>query len=64
VDLRVSKTFRFGQRASATIFWEMFNTFNWTNFTAYEGLMESPNFGFPTAAGDMRRQQLGFRLDF
>jgi hypothetical protein len=64
VDLRVSKTFRFGQGASATIFWEMFNTFNWTNFTAYEGLIESPNFGFPTAAGDMRRQQLGFRLDF
>ena len=64
LDLRVGKTFRFGPRISATIFWEMFNTFNAQNFTEYDGEMESSSFGYPLSAFDMRRQQLGFRFDF
>ena len=64
VDFRVGKTFRFGQKVSATIFWEMFNTFNVQNFTEYDGELESSSFGYPLSALDMRRQQLGFRFDF
>ena len=64
VDLRVGKTFRLGARLSATVFWEMFNALNCENFTSYDGQLESPSFGPPTAAGDMRRHQLGLRVDF
>jgi hypothetical protein len=64
VDLRVGKSFRIGPKLSATVFWEMFNTFNAQNFSEYDGEMESSSFGFPLSAGDMRRQQLGFRIDF
>jgi len=64
VDLRVGKTLRFGPQVSTTIFWEMFNTFNWQNYYAYDSLLGSPTFGMPTAARDLRRQQLGVRLDF
>jgi hypothetical protein len=64
VDLRVGKTLRFGPRAAVTIFWEMFNTFNAKNFTEFDGELESTSFGYPLAAGDMRRQQLGVRIDF
>ena len=63
-DLRVGKTFKFGPQVSTTIFWEMFNTFNWQNYYAQDNLLESPTFGVPTAARDLRRQQLGVRLDF
>jgi len=64
VDLRVGKTFRFGPKVSATIFWEMFNTFNAVNYIDYDGEMESSSFGYPLDAREMRRQQLGFRFDF
>ncbi len=64
VDVRVSKAFKVGPRLQATVFWEMFNAFNGINFFEYDGEMESSSFGFPLAAGDMRRQQLGFRIDF
>jgi hypothetical protein len=64
LDFRVGKAFRLPGNVSATVFWEMFNTFNWTNFFDYDGELESSSFGFPLAADDMRRQQLGFRIDF
>jgi len=64
LDFRVGKVFKVGPKVSATIFWEMFNAFNWTSFSDYDGEMESSSFGFPLSAGDMRRQQLGFRIDF
>jgi hypothetical protein len=64
VDLRLSKVFRLGSRVRASVFWEMFNAFNTLNYTGYDALLESPTFGFPIAAADMRRQQLGFRIDF
>ncbi len=64
VDLRVTKAFRIGPRLRAAAFWEMFNAFNTDNFTAYEGNLQSSNFGLPLAAYDKRRQQVGFRVDF
>lgn len=64
VDLRLGKTFKFGPKLTATAFWEMFNAFNWTNFTDYDGEMESSSFGLPLSAGERRRQQLGVRIDF
>lgn len=64
VDLRLGKTFKFGPRAGLTVFWEMFNAFNTTNFSSFDGEMESSSFGFPLSAGDMRRQQFGLRFDF
>jgi hypothetical protein len=64
LDFRVGKAFRFPGHVSATVFWEMFNTFNWANFFDYDGELESSSFGFPLAAEDMRRQQIGLRIDF
>jgi outer membrane receptor protein involved in Fe transport len=64
LDLRVGKTFKFGDRRSAAIFWEMFNVLNTDNFQAYQGSLESSLFGLPARALPKRRQQLGFRLDF
>jgi hypothetical protein len=64
LDMRVGKTFRFGDRRSAAIFWEMFNVLNTDNFQAYQGSLESSLFGLPARALPKRRQQLGFRLDF
>jgi hypothetical protein len=64
VDLRLGKAIKVGPRFSATVFWEMFNTFNTRNFSEFDGEMESSSFGFPLSAGDMRRQQVGVRIDF
>ena len=63
-DLRVSKIFRFGDRYSATAFWEMFNVFNTDNFLRYQGSLQSSAFGLPLTEAPKRRQQLGFRFDF
>lgn len=64
VDLRIAKSFRFNERYQLNLFWEMYNAFNWTNFVSYDDLLESTTFALPTAASDMRRQQLGIRFDF
>ena len=47
-----------------TAFWELFNVFNTTNFTTYQGSLQASNFGLPIEALAMRRQQLGIRFDF
>lgn len=64
VDLRLSKILRFGERYSASIFWEVFNVFNTDNFVSYQGSLQSSAFGLPLSEGPKRRQQLGFRFDF
>jgi hypothetical protein len=64
LDLRFAKGFRVGDRVRATLYWEVYNALNTDNFSAYVGLLESPLFGRPTAAGEKRRQQGGFRIDF
>src|SRR5205823_10734811 len=63
-DLRVSKIVRFGNRYSATAFWEMFNVFNVDNWLRYQGSLQSATFGLPLTEGAKRRQQVGFRFDF
>ena len=45
-------------------FWELFNAFNTTNFTTYQGSLQAANFGLPVAALPGRRQQIGIRFDF
>ncbi len=62
VDLRATKILKTG-RAQTSVFWELFNAFNTTNFTGYQGSLESQNFGRPVAALPMR-QQFGLRFDF
>ena len=63
LDLRATKIFKTG-RMRTSAFWELFNAFNTTNFTAYQGSLQSATFGRPVAALPMRRQQVGRRLDF
>ncbi|HSS99223.1 MAG TPA: hypothetical protein VLK33_19445, partial [Terriglobales bacterium] len=64
LDFRIAKTFKLKERFQASVFWEMYNTFNWTSYTTYDTLLESTPFALPNAAADPRRQQLGIRLDF
>lgn len=64
VDLRLGKMFRLGHRVRINVFWEAFNALNTLNYAAYDALRESRTFGLPVAAADMRRQQLGLRIDF
>jgi hypothetical protein len=64
VDLRVTKEFSLGKGVRLMAFWEMFNALNTRNFINYQGSLESVNFGRPSSILPMRRQQLGFRLDF
>jgi outer membrane receptor protein involved in Fe transport len=64
LDFRVGRPFKLVGNVSATVFWEIFNTFNWANFFDYDGDLESSSFGFPLNADDMRRQQFGLRIDF
>jgi len=64
LDLRVGKEFTFGDNLRISAFWEMFNALNTRNFTSYQGSLEAFNFGQPRSILAMRRQQLGFRLDF
>ena len=40
------------------------NLFNRTNYTSFSGVLASPLFGQPTAAGTPRRIQLGVRFGF
>jgi hypothetical protein len=64
LDLRASKTVKLGGRRAATLFWEMFNVTNTTNFLQYQGSLQSSAFGLPQGALPMRRQQVGLRVDF
>lgn len=64
LDLRLSKLINIGGNTRLTLFWEMFNATNRTNFGSFEGNLESDNFGQPLSANEMRRQQFGFRIDF
>ncbi|MDO8835287.1 MAG: TonB-dependent receptor [Vicinamibacterales bacterium] len=64
LDLRVSKIVRLPKNTKVTAFWELFNAFNKTNFTQYQGSLEAANFGLPIEAAPMRRQQFGIRIDF
>ncbi len=64
LDLRVSKLFATPKSTRVTLFWELFNAFNTTNFTTYQGSLQASNFGLPIEALASRRQQIGIRFDF
>jgi hypothetical protein len=64
LDLRISKLFTLPKNTRVTLFWELFNVFNATNFTAYQGSLQASNFGLPIEAAASRRQQIGVRFDF
>ncbi len=64
LDLRVSKLVKLPKNTRVTAFWELFNVFNTTNFTTYQGSLQASNFGLPIEALAMRRQQFGIRFDF
>ncbi len=70
VDFRVEKIFRFGSQQASVAF-EGFNIFDWTNFGCYNGNIPplpntNPNFGTPSCTVDnsMRRLQFGVRYTF
>jgi hypothetical protein len=63
VDVRLTKTFKLG-RFRPALFWEVYNLFNIDNFAGYVENLGSEQFGRPTSAFEMRRQQGGIRVDF
>jgi outer membrane receptor protein involved in Fe transport len=63
-DIRVGKVFKFGERWSTTAFFEAFNLFDFDNFTANRGLIQSSQFGQPASEAPKRQLQFGFRVDF
>ena len=70
-DVRVTKTFRFGERFQWQAFGEAFNLLNTANLSGYSENLLDPGFGQPTArfssifgTGGPRSFQLGTRLSF
>jgi len=49
-DMRISRSFKMGERANLQLMAEGFNLFNRTNFASVNNVV-GPNFGLPTAAG-------------
>ncbi|MGH9161300.1 MAG: hypothetical protein ACRD2X_15120, partial [Vicinamibacteraceae bacterium] len=52
------------RRRGIEMYIDVQNVFNTTNFTSYSGVMTSPYFRLPTAAGSGRRMELGTRVFF
>jgi hypothetical protein len=70
LDLRLTKTLRLGGTLKASLIAEVFNVFNYANYTAFNtslsatSLSTTSRFGLPTAADVSRQGQLGFRVTF
>jgi hypothetical protein len=69
LDLRVSRTFRFGESRNIEIIAEGFNLLNRANLqlpngTFGTGPLPAKGFGTPTAAADPRQIQFGLRFNF
>jgi hypothetical protein len=70
VDMRLEKVFRFGTRQTASIAFEGFNIFSFSNYKDFDGFIPTlpninPNFGKPSATLDPgRRLQFGVRYSF
>jgi hypothetical protein len=70
MDLRLTKSVRLGNSIRASIIGEVFNVFNYANYTAFNtslsptSLSTTSRFGLPTAADVSRQGQLGFRVTF
>ncbi len=64
IDLRTSRSFRFGSARRIEVLWEMFNLTNSDNYGGFDGNMRSTFFGKPRFALPPFQGQLGVRLDF
>ena len=69
VDLRLDKAFRFGARQAFELSAQVFNLFNWDNYTGYQQFVPplpetNPNFGQPTREDPKRRLQFGVAYRF
>jgi hypothetical protein len=73
LDVRLERTFRFGDRWRLAAMVDGFNILNHTNFQLpnnvfgtgpYPGVPANPLFGQPTSAADPRQVQLGLKVTF
>ena len=69
VDLRLDKAFRFGARQAFELSAQVFNLFNWDNYTGYNQFIPplpevNANFGQPTREDPKRRLQFGVSYRF
>lgn len=69
VDLRLDKQFRVGARQAAELSAQVFNLFNWDNYTGYQQFIPplpevSQTFGDPTRQDPKRRFQFGVSYRF
>jgi len=71
IDLRIEKIFQLPRQQQASVAFEGFNIFDWTNFGCFNGERPvapatNPNFGVPSCTVDnsSRRLQLGVRYAF
>lgn len=69
VDLRLDKQFRIGQKQAAELSAQVFNLFNWDNYTGYNQFIPplpevSTTFGDPTREDPKRRFQFGVSYRF
>ena len=64
VDLRLTRSFVVGPQRRLELFFEMFNSTNFINYSAYNSNMSSAAFLTRTAAQDPRQVQWGARFSF
>jgi outer membrane receptor protein involved in Fe transport len=64
LDLNISKSFYFGERARVQFRAEFYNAFNHTQFFGFGNSVGSSNFGVISASRPPRNIQLGLRLEF
>ncbi|MBI3471872.1 MAG: TonB-dependent receptor [Candidatus Solibacter usitatus] len=63
-DIGVLKNFVLRENAQIQFRWEMFNTFNHTNFEGVSASLGAGNFGQVTSARDPRTMQFGLKFEF
>jgi hypothetical protein len=70
LDLRLTKSVKLGGSLKASLIAELFNVFNYANYTGFNTSLSATSaattsrFGLPTAADVPREAQLAFRLTF
>jgi outer membrane receptor protein involved in Fe transport len=69
VDLRLDKAFRFARSQAVELSAQVFNLFNWDNYTGYQQFIPplpdvNANFGQPTREDPKRRLQFGLAYRF
>ena len=64
IDLRLQKTFNFGERYHLDLFMEGYDVLNTPSFQAPSGVISSPAFLIRTLANNPRQLQWGARFTF